>query len=126
MSKSATPRRLDSNQASAKLRNLRISPRKLNLVAQVIRGKHVSEALDQLKMLNKAASKNVYDLLMSAVSNAENNHNLDIDRLYVTEASVGKGLVMKRFHARARGRGVKIMKPHSHMNIVVTQVKESV
>jgi large subunit ribosomal protein L22 len=123
MSKQKTPRRFASNEAHASLCNLRGSPRKLNLVAGLIRGRHVSEALNVLSFSKKRIAQNVYKLLVSAISNAENNHGLDIDALYVAEASVGKGMVMKRFHARARGRGARILKPFSHINIVVREQK---
>src|SRR5689334_10969422 len=105
MSKKPAPRRLSATEAKATLRNLRISPQKLNLIAGLIRGKHVSSALDLLSFSKRRAAQDVYKVLVSAISNAENNHGLDIDSLFVAEASVGKGLVMKRFHARARGRG---------------------
>lgn len=124
MSKPATPRALADNEARAKLDMLRVSPRKLNLVAQLIRGMNASDALAQLTFMPKHAAKDVKKLLQSAVANAENNHNLDVDNLYVTEAYVGKSLVMKRFTARARGRGARIEKPFSNMTIVVREVKE--
>lgn len=123
MSKKAFPRRLADNEAQAKLCNLRVSPQKLNLVAAQIRGKHVSEALNILEFSHKRIAKDVFKTLVSAISNAENNHGLDIDDLVVKEASVGKALVMKRFHARARGRGARILKPFSHLNIVVQEQK---
>lgn len=123
MGKKSAPRRLASNEAGAKVKNIRISPQKLNLVTGLIRGKHVSEALERLEFSKKRVAKDVYKALVSAITNAENNHGLDIDDLYVKEASVGKGMVMKRFHARARGRGAKILKPFSHLNIVVQEQK---
>ena len=123
MGKQSAPRRLAVNEAGATLKNLRISPQKLNLVAELIRGRHVSEALDRLEFSKKRISKDVFKVLVSAISNAENNHGLDIDDLYVKEASVGKAMVLKRFHARARGRGAKILKPFSHLNIVVQEQK---
>lgn len=111
--------------AKAVLRNLRISPQKLNLLAQSIRGQHVSDALDILAFSKKRAAKDVYKLLLSAISNAENNHGLDIDGLFVSEATVGKAFAMRRFHARARGRGVRVMKPFSHFNLVLCEMKGS-
>lgn len=121
MSKKATPRRWAENESSASVGSLRISPQKLNLIAGLIRGKSVHEALDQLTFCRKRAAKQVYDLLVSAVSNAENNHELDMDRLVVAEAYVGKSLMMKRFHARGRGRGARILKPFSNMRVVLRQ-----
>lgn len=123
MSKKPAPRRLAVNEAGATLRNLRISPQKLNLIAGLIRGKHVGAAIDLLNFSKKRAAHDVYKVLVSAISNAENNHGLDIDSLYVAEASVGKGLVMKRFQARARGRGARILKPFSHLNIILREQK---
>jgi large subunit ribosomal protein L22 len=121
MSKKSKGRHLPENAASASLRAVRISPRKLNLVAEVIRGKPVNVALEHLMFSKKRIAKDVYKLLISAVNNAENNHGLDIDRLYVAEAYVGKSLVMKRFHARARGNASRIEKPFSRLNIIVRQ-----
>lgn len=121
MAQKSRPRRLADNEAKASLRSVRVSPQKLNLVAQMIRGKAVFNALDCLQFSKKRIAKDVYKLLISAVSNAENNHGLDIDRLYVAEASVGKGIVMKRFRARARGRGARILKPFSRLNLVVRE-----
>jgi large subunit ribosomal protein L22 len=103
---------------------MRISPQKLNLVAQSIRGMPAEKALLALKFSNKRIAHDVRKTLLSAVSNAENNHDLDVDRLVVAEASVGKALVMKRFHARARGRGAQILKPFSHLTIVVREEAE--
>lgn len=123
MGKKSAPRRLADNEAMARIKNLRISPQKLNLVAGLIRGRHVSDALNILEFSKKRISKDVFKALVSAISNAENNHGLDIDDLYVKEASVGKGMVMKRFHARARGRGARILKPFSHLNIIVHEQK---
>ncbi len=121
MSKQAQPRRLGDNEASATLRTLRISPQKLNLVAKMIRGKPVALALDQLAFSRKRIAKDVQQLLASAIANAENNHGLDIDRLVVAEAHVGKSIVMKRFSARARGRAGRIEKPFSRISIIVRQ-----
>ena len=105
MSKQAKARRFTAAEAVAKVRTIRISPRKLNLVAQSIRGLKVQRALNELEFSSKRIANDVRKALYSAISNAENNHNLDIDSLVVAEAFVGKNLVMKRFHARARGRG---------------------
>jgi large subunit ribosomal protein L22 len=125
MSKSAHPRVLADNEAQAVARMLRVSPQKLNLVAQLIRGKKVNIALADLEFSRKRIAKEVRKCLQSAIANAENNHDLDIDELVVSQAHVGKGLVIKRFHARGRGRAGKIMKPFSHLTIVVRQVEAS-
>ncbi|MBS7698179.1 50S ribosomal protein L22 [Chelatococcus sp. YT9] len=124
MGKPANPRALKDNEAKAVLRNLRVSPQKLNLVAALIRGKKVSTALADLEFSRKRISVDVRKTLESAIANAENNHDLDVDDLVVAEAFVGKGLVMKRFHARARGRGVRIEKPFSNLTIVVREVAQ--
>lgn len=121
MAKKATVRRLANNEAQAVGRTLRTSPRKLNLIAQLIRGMGVDEALLQLTFNQRRIARQVKNVLQAAVANAENNHNLDVDRLYVAEATVGKAFVMKRFHARARGRGVRILKPFSNISIVVRE-----
>ena len=121
MSKLKNPRRVADNEARAKLRMIRISPQKLNLVAQLIRGKKVETALADLEFSHKRISGEVKKVLQSAIANAENNHSLDIDKLIVKEAYVGKGLVMKRFHDRARGRGAKIIKPFSHLTILLSE-----
>ena len=112
MGKQSTPRRLADNQAQSVLRNLRISPQKLNLVATMIIGMDANKALAALSFSRRRIANDVKKALQSAVANAENNHSLDVDRLYVKEAHVGKGLVMKRFKARARGRGSRILKPY--------------
>ena len=119
MSKEKNKRRVADNEAMAKVRMLRTSPQKLILVAQMIRGKKVQRALDDLTFSRKRIAKDVYKCLYSAVSNAENNHGLDLDDLIVSEAFVGKNLVMKRFKARARGRGAQILKPFSELTIIV-------
>ncbi len=124
MGKAATPRALPDNEAKAVARMIRVSPQKLNLVAQLIRGKKVSTALADLEFSRKRVARDVRKCLESAIANAENNHNLDVDDLVVKEAYVGKALVMKRFHARARGRGARIMKPFSNLTIVVREVAE--
>jgi large subunit ribosomal protein L22 len=104
---------------------LRVSPIKLNIVAQAIRGAHVSNALKQLTFMNKRIAQDVKKTLQSAIANAENNHNLDVDRLVVAEAYVGKSLVMKRIHSRARGRAARILKPFSSITIVLKEEKEA-
>jgi large subunit ribosomal protein L22 len=125
MSQSKQPRRLAGIEAMAKVRTLRTSARKLNLVAQSIRGLKVQRALNELEFSHKRIAKDVRKALYSAISNAENNHNLDIDSLVVAEAFVGKNLVMKRFAARARGRASRIEKPFSEITIVVRELGEA-
>jgi large subunit ribosomal protein L22 len=122
MGKAATPRALPDNEAKAVARMLRVSPQKLNLVAQLIRGKKVATALADLEFSRKRISREVRKCLESAIAIAENNHDLDVDDLVVKEAFVGKALVLKRFHARARGRGARILKPFSNLTIVVREV----
>lgn len=124
MSKPKTPRRLPDNEAQAVGRMLRTSDRKLNLVAQSIRGKSASKALAELTFSPKRIAQSVKKILQSAVANAENNHNLDVDDLIVSEAWVGKNIMMKRFHARGRGKGARILKPFSEITIVVRQPQE--
>ena len=124
MSKEKNPRRVADNEAMAKLRMLRTSPQKLNLVAALIRGKKVEKALNDLTFSNKRIAGDVKKCLQSAIANAENNHNLDVDALVVAEAYVGKNLVMKRGRPRARGRYGRIMKPVSELTIKVRQVEE--
>ena len=119
MGKQAKPRTLSDSEAKSVIRNLRISPQKLNLVAAMIRGMDVNKAIATLSFSRRRISGDVKKALQSAIANAENNHSLDVDRLYVKEAYVGKGLVMKRFRARAKGRGARILKPFSHLTIVV-------
>ncbi len=125
MGQASNPRRVKENEARAKVVNLRTSPRKLNLLAQSIRGLPVQRALNELEFSRKRVAKDVRKALYSAVSNAENNHNLDIDSLVVAEAFVGKNLVMKRFSARARGRAARIEKPFSEITIVVREQGEA-
>jgi large subunit ribosomal protein L22 len=125
MSKSKTPRALPDNEAKAVLRTIRISPQKLNLVAQLIRGKKVEKALAELEFSHKRISVEVKKVLESAIANAENNHGLDPDALVVKEAYVGNSLVMKRFTARGRGRSSRILKPFAHLTIVVREVEEA-
>jgi len=125
MSKPVHPRSLEDTEAKAVARMLRVSPQKLNLLAQLIRGKKVQTALADLEFSHKRIAKDVRKCLESAIANAENNHDLDVDDLIVARAHVGKGLVIKRFHARGRGRAGKILKPFSHLTIVVRQVEAS-
>lgn len=124
MGKEARARVLADNQAQAIGRMIRISPRKLNLVAQAIRGKKAEAALNELTFSEKRIATVVKKVLQSAIANAENNHDLDVDSLVVKSATVGKNLVMKRFHARARGRGAGIEKPFSQITIVVEELKQ--
>ncbi|RIJ16324.1 50S ribosomal protein L22 [Henriciella mobilis] len=119
MGKAKNPPKQASNESRAVLRMYRSSPQKLNLLAQQIRGLPVQRAMDEMKFSRKRAAKDVYKVLYSAMSNAENNHGLDIDSLVVAEAHVGKNLVMKRIRARARGRAARIMKPFSQLTIVL-------
>jgi large subunit ribosomal protein L22 len=123
MSKNKRPRDLPDNEAKAVARMLRVSPQKLNLLAQLIRGKKVASALADLEFSRKRIARDVRKCLESAIANAENNHDLDVDDLIVAEAHVGKGLVIKRFHPRGRGRIGRIMKPFSHLTIVVRQIE---
>jgi large subunit ribosomal protein L22 len=125
MGKPSKPRKLADNEARAVCRNLRVSPQKLNLVAQMIRGKKVDTALADLTFSRKRIAQDVKKTLESAVANAENNHDLDVDDLVIAEAYVGKSIVMKRFRPRARGRVGRIMKPFSNLTIVVRQVEEA-
>jgi len=123
MSKPKSPRALKDNEAKAVARMLRVSPQKLNLLAQLIRGKPVEAALADLEFSRKRIASTVKKALESAIANAENNHSLDVDDLVVAEAHVGKALVMKRFHARARGRAGRVEKPFSNLTIVVREVQ---
>src|SRR3954470_7939827 len=125
MSKQAKARRLSEAEAMAKVRTLRTSARKLNLVAQSIRGLKVQRALNELEFSHKRVAQHVRKALYSAISNAENNHNLDIDSLVVAEAYVGKNRVIKRFASRARGRSSRIQKPFSEITIVVRSQDEA-
>ena len=121
MGKRARERDLPENEAKAVSKMLRVSPQKLNLVAQLIRGKKVASALADLEFSRKRIAKDVRKCLESAIANAENNHDLDVDDLIVSEAHVGKALVIKRFSPRGRGRVGKILKPFSHLTIVVRE-----
>ena len=123
MSKQSRPRALPENEAKCVARMLRVSPQKLNLLAQMIRGKKVETALADLEFSRKRISVEVKKALESAIANAENNHELDVDDLIVSEAYVGKALVMKRFSPRARGRAGRIEKPFSNLTIIVREVE---
>jgi large subunit ribosomal protein L22 len=124
MGKNALVRQLDDNEAKAVLHNVRVSPQKLNVVAQMIRGMAVDKALATLTFSRKRISDDVRKVLQSAIANAENNHQLDIDRLFVKEASVGCSMVMKRFRPRARGRVGRIRKPFAHLTLIVREREE--
>jgi large subunit ribosomal protein L22 len=123
MGKPKRERKLADNEAQAVVRNLRVSPQKLNLVAQLIRGKKVDVALADLEFSRKRIAKDVRKCVMSAVANAENNHSLDVNDLVVAQAHVGKNLVMRRFHARGRGKMSPIEKPFSQLTVVVKEVR---
>ena len=125
MGKEQNPRRVAENEAFAKTKMLRTSPQKLNLVAAMIRGKKVDKALADLTFSKRRIAGDVKKCLQSAIANAENNHNLDVDSLIVAEAWVGKNLVMKRFASRARGRSSRILKPFSEITIVVREAGEA-
>lgn len=125
MGKQSTKRQLADNEALAVATQLRGSPQKLNLVAATIRGMKVEKALTSLSFNRRRSAASVKSVLESAIANAENNHNLDVDSLIVAEATVGKALTMKRFRARARGRSAKIVKPFSRLRIVVREVEET-
>jgi large subunit ribosomal protein L22 len=124
MGKPQRERTLKENEARAVTRLIRGSPQKLNLLAQLIRGKKVDRALADLTFSRKRVAKDVKKTLQSAIANAENNHDLDVDALVVSEAYVGKGLVMKRMRARARGRSGRIQKPFAQITVVLRQVEE--
>lgn len=124
MGKPKAPRPVAENEARAVLRTIRVSPQKLNLVAAMIRGKKVAAALNDLEFSRKRIAGTVRKTLESAIANAENNHDLDVDALIVAEAYVGKSIVMKRFHARGRGRASRIEKPFANLTIVVREVEE--
>ncbi len=126
MGKPKHERRLSESEAMAVARNLRVSPQKLNLVAESIRGKSAEAALSELTFSKRRIAGDVKKTLQSAIANAENNHQLDVDRLFVAEATVGKAIVMKRFRPRARGRAGRIMKPFSNLTVVVREREETV
>ena len=125
MGKAKAPRPLADNEARAVLRTIRISPQKLNLVAALIRGKKVATALADLEFSRKRIAGTVRKTLESAIANAENNHDLDVDALVVAEASVGKSITMKRFATRGRGKSTRILKPFSRLRIVVREAEEA-
>ena len=124
MGKENNPRRVADNEAMAKTKMLRTSPQKLNLVAGLIRGKKVEKALADLTFSKRRIAGDVKKCLQSAIANAENNHNLDVDALVVAEASVGKSITMKRFHTRGRGKSTRILKPFSRLRIVVRETSD--
>jgi len=121
MGQKANPSRTKENEARCFVRHIRTSPQKLNLVAQTIRGKNAGRALTDLEFSKRRVAQDVRKALQSAIANAENNHGLDVDRLVVAEATVGKAFTMKRFRARAKGRGMRILKPFSNLTIVVRE-----
>ena len=125
MGKKTNSRRVAESEAMAYGHMIRVSPQKLGLVAGMIRGKAAETALADLTFSSKRIAGDVKKVLQSAIANAENNHQLDVDRLYVAEASVGKAIVMKRFRPRARGRAGRIMKPFSHLTVVVREREET-
>ena len=124
MGKEKSPRRVAENEALAVGSQIRGSAQKLNLVAALIRGRKVEDALNVLAFSKRAMAVDVRKVLASAIANAENNHNLDVDALVVAEASVGKSFTMKRFHARGRGKSTRILKPFSRVRIVVREAAE--
>ena len=124
MSKQAKPRRLAETEASAYVRALHISERKLNLVAQSIRGLRAAAALNELTFSRRRIAQDVKKVLQAAIANAENNHQLDVDRLVVKEATVGRAFALKRFHARGRGRSARVEKHFANLLVVVREGKE--
>jgi large subunit ribosomal protein L22 len=124
MGKQAAPRRLAESEAEASLKGLHTSPRKLNLVAQLIRGKAAAAALAELTFSRRRIAGEVKKALQAAIANAENNHQLDVDRLYVKEATVGRAFVLKRFHTRGRGRSARVEKQYAHLTVVVRERPE--
>ena len=126
MGKTSAGRKVAENEAYAVLRNLRISPQKLNLVATMIRGMDAETALAALTFSRRRISDDVKKAVQSAIANAENNHQLDVDRLFIKEASVGKAITMRRFRPRARGRTGRIRKPFSHLTVIVSERQEAV
>ena len=125
MGKAKSPRRVGETEALAVGTTIRGSAQKLNLVAQLIRGRKAEEALNILTFSKKAMARDAYKVLSSAIANAENNHDLDVDTLVVAEASVGKSITMKRFHTRGRGKSTRILKPFSRLRIVVREEEEA-
>ncbi len=126
MGKQSAGRRLAENEAKAFAKYIRVSPQKLNLVAQAIRGLSAEAAISSLAFSKRRVARDVQKVVQSAVANAENNHQLDVDRLFVAEASVGKTLVMKRFHARGRGRSARVEKPMSNLTVIVRERAEEI
>lgn len=126
MGKPAAARRLAETEAAAVIRRLRTSPRKLNLVAKTIRGKTASSALAELTFSPRRIARDVKKVLQAAIANAENNHQLDVDRLFIKEATVGRAFVLKRFHTRGRGRSARVEKMFSHLMVVVRERAEEV
>ncbi len=124
MGKKSLERQLADNEAMASAKQIRVSPQKLNLVAQTIRGKDCEKAIAELTFSSRRIAADVKKVLESAVANAENNHQLDVDRLYVAEATVGRALVMKRWRARARGRVGRIQKPFANLRVIVREREE--
>ena len=124
MSKPASPRRLAESEAKAYSRAIGVSARKLNLVAQSIRGKAANAALAELTFSPRAIARDVKKVLQAAIANAENNHQLDVDRLYVKEATVGRAFALKRFHARGRGRAARVEKYFSNLTVIVREREE--
>ncbi len=125
MSKKAKPRRLKDNEAKSSTRTIQTTPRKVGLMAGLIRGKSAQAAKAELSFSRRRVAGEVLKALDSAIANAENNHQLDVDRLYVAEASVGRAFALKRFHARARGRGARVQKMWSNLTIVVREREEN-
>ena len=125
MGKPSAERRLDDNEASAFLRAIRTSPRKLNLVAQMIRGKDAATALAELTFSRRRIANEVRKVLEAAIANAEHNHELAVDRPYVKEAAAGRAFAMRRFHTRGPGRSARIEKPFSHLSVVVRERAEA-
>ncbi|HVH74088.1 MAG TPA: 50S ribosomal protein L22 [Stellaceae bacterium] len=124
MGKPQAPRRLDETEASASLRGIHVSPRKLNLVCGTIRGKDAAAALAELTFSHRRIARDVKKALQAAIANAENNHQLDVDRLYVKEATVGRAFILKRFHTRGRGRSARVEKHFAHLTLVVRERPE--
>jgi large subunit ribosomal protein L22 len=124
MGKPSAERRLADNEAQAFLRAMHTSPRKLNLVAQIIRGKPAQAALAELTFSRRRIAQDVKKVLQAAIANAENNHQLDVDRLYVKEATVGRAFIMKRFHTRGRGRSARVEKHFAHLTVIVRERPE--
>jgi large subunit ribosomal protein L22 len=125
MGKKSVPRRFNDNEAMASAKAIRVSPQKLNLLAGLIRGKDATKALSDLTFSSRRVSADVKKVLESAIANAENNHQLDVDRLYVFEATVGRAFALKRFRPRARGRTGSITKPFSNLTVVVREREEA-